>query len=110
MKLFKCTVCGYTYEAEEAQETCLKCGAPKDKHEELSEEDAKKIYASDETNDLHMELVNLASTISDLCEAGIEINLDPGCVGVFEKAHQMAWNIKQLAKAEMETHMKKGKW
>ncbi len=110
MKLFKCTVCGYTYEAEEALDVCPKCGAPKDKHAELSEEDAKKIYASDETNDLHMELINLASTMVDLCDAGIEINLDPGCLDVFQKAQKMAWEIKQLSKAELAIHMNKGKW
>lgn len=110
MKLFKCTMCGFVYEAEDFLEACPKCGAPKEKHVLLTEEEANKIYSSDETNDLHMELVNLASTIVDLCDAGIEINLDPGCLDVFTKAQKMAWEIKQLAKAELQTHMTKGKW
>lgn len=110
MKLFKCTVCGFIYEAEEALEACPKCGAPKDKHEVLSEEDAAKVYNSDETNDIHMELINLAAAMVGLCEAGIEINLDPGCVDVFEKTMKHAWEIKGLCKAELQGHMKKGKW
>jgi len=77
MKLFRCEVCGYVYEAEEAIEVCPKCGAPKEKHVALSEEDANKIYSSDETNDIHMELINLAGAMVELAERGIEIDLDP---------------------------------
>lgn len=109
-KLFRCTVCGFIHEGLEAPEKCAKCGAPKEKFTELSEEDAKKIYVSDRTNDIHMELVLLASTIADLCAEGIELDLDPACVADFEKARDEAWTIKQRAKAEMETHMKRGKW
>jgi rubredoxin len=110
MKLFKCTVCGYVYEADEALEVCPKCGAPKEKHIVLTEEEANKIYSSDETNDIHMELINLATAMLDLSEAGIEIDLDPGCVDVFNKTIKMAWEIKSLAKAELQGHMNKGKW
>lgn len=109
-KLFRCTVCGYIHEGLDAPDTCPKCGAPKDKFIELNDEDAKKIYISDRTNDIHMELVLLASTIADLCTEGIELELDPACVADFKKARDEAWIIKQRAKAEMETHMKRGKW
>lgn len=110
MKLFKCTVCGFVYEAEEAIDVCPKCGAPKDKHVQLTEEEASKVYDSDETNDLHMELVNLASAMIELSERGIEIDLDPTCVKVFEKTIAAAWEIKGMAKAELQGHMNKGKW
>jgi rubredoxin len=110
MKLFKCTVCGFIYEAEEALEVCPKCGAPKDKHVALTEEEANLVYNSDETNDIHMELINLAAAMIELSEVGIELNLDPGCVKVFEKTIKAAWEIKGLAKAELQGHMKKGKW
>ncbi len=110
MKLFRCEVCGYVYEAEEAFEVCPKCGAPKEKHVILSEEDAAKIYNSDETNDIHMELVSLAGAMIELSERGIEIDLDPTCVKIFEKTMIAAWDIKAQAKAELQGHMKKGKW
>lgn len=110
MKLFRCEVCGYVYEAEEAIEVCPKCGAPKDKHVALSEEDANKIYSSDETNDLHMELINLAGAMIELAERGIEIDLDPACVKVFKGTIERAWEIKGMAKAELQGHMKKGKY
>lgn len=109
-KLFRCTVCGFVYEADEAPDVCPKCGAPKEKFVLLSDEEADKIYKADRTNDIHMELVTLTARIIDLCEEGIKINLDPPCVKDFIKARDEAWVIKQRAKAEMETHMKKGKW
>lgn len=109
-KLFKCSVCGYVHEGAEAPEKCPKCGAAKDKFVELSGEDAEKIYKSDRTNDIHMELIVLSDKIVKLCREGISINLDPPCVAAFEKAKNEVWVIKLRSKAELEGHMKKGKW
>ena len=109
-KLFRCSVCGYVHEGAEAPDACPKCGAPKEKFTELNSEDAEKIYKSDRTNDIHMELITLAGKIAELCKEGININLDPPCVAAFEKGKNEAWIIKQRSKAELEGHMKKGKW
>jgi rubredoxin len=109
-KLFKCNVCGFISEGEEAPEKCPKCNMGKDKFVELSTEDADKIYKSDRTNDIHMEIVALADKISLLCKEGLNIKLDPNCVGVFEKAKNEAWTIKQRSKAELAGHINGGKW
>ena len=109
-KLFKCTVCGYMHEGEDAPDSCPKCGAPKEKFEELSQEAADKVYASDRTNDIHMEIVALASKIQKLALEGIEINLDPPCVALFKNALDESWVIKQRSKAEIAGHISKGKW
>lgn len=109
-KLWKCSVCGYIHEGEDAPDLCPKCGAPKDKFALLSAEDADKIYKSDRTNDIHMEIINLAMKINELCEEGIKLNLDPPCVASFEKAKKSSWVMKQIAKAELAGHMGKGKW
>jgi|SRR5680860_182525 len=109
-KLFKCGICGYVHEGTEAPGECPKCGAPKDQFVEMKSEDAEKIYKADRTNDIHMELIILASKMDELCKEGIIINLDPPCVDVFEKAKNEAWVIKQRSKAELEGHMKRGKW
>lgn len=110
MKLWKCNVCGFIYEGESAPNTCIKCGVGADKFDLMNEEDAQKIYRSDKTNDLHMEMIHLAMQMSKLAQTGIEDNLDPGCVKVFELAKNYAWEIKQLAKAELTGHMNKGKF
>ena len=108
--LWKCTVCGYIHEGDAAPEACPKCGAPAEKFTSLSEEEAKKVFASDRTNDIHMEIIQLAMKIKDLAKEGIDLNLDPPCVSVFEKAKDEAWVIKQRSKAELAGHMGKGKW
>ena len=108
--LWKCSVCGFMHEGAEAPEACPKCGAPKDKFAPLTEEDAKKVYASDRTNDIHMQIAQLAMQIAELAKEGIELNLDPPCVGVFTKARDEAWVLKQRSKAELAGHMGKGKW
>jgi predicted nucleic acid-binding Zn-ribbon protein len=108
--LWKCSVCGYLHEGAEAPETCPKCGAPKIKFAALSEEEAKKIYMSDRTNDIHMKIVDLAMKIYKLADEGIEIDLDPPCVALFEKAKDEAWVLKQRSKAELAGHMSRGKF
>ena len=65
---------------------------------ELDKEAADKVYASDRTNDIHMEIVALASKIQKLALEGIEINLDPPCVALFKNAVDEAWVIKQRSK------------
>jgi len=108
--LWVCSVCGYVHEGEQGPEICPKCGVPRESFELLSEDAARKIYDSDRTNDIHMEIVKLAMKIKDLAKEGVELNLDQGCVSVFQKAHDEAWIIKQRSKAEIETHVGKGKW
>lgn len=110
MKLFKCTVCNYTYEAENASDKCPLCGAPKEKMPEVSQEQTDKIFDADITNDIHMEIIDLAARITELCEEGIEIDLDPMCVKIFDKSKNFAWDIKQMSKAEIENHTIKKKW
>ena len=108
--LYKCSVCGYIHEGEEAPERCPKCGVPKEKFVALTEEEAKKVYDSNRTNDIHMSIVKLAMKIEKLAKEGIEINLDPPCVSLFKQARDEAWVIKQRSKAEIAGHVSKGKW
>ncbi len=108
-KLFKCSVCGYIHEGDEAI-ICPKCNAQPDKFIELTQEESEKIYISDRTNDIHAEIISLSMQIADLATEGIEENLDPGCVKLFQQALNEAWVIKQRSKAELESHMKKGKF
>ena len=110
MKKWKCSVCGYIHDGDEAPEKCPKCGAPKEKYELLSEDISEKIERSRFTNDLHMELSLLLLQVEDIADSGIEDDLDPGCVGIFKKAKQCALELRQSIKAEIETHVGKKKW
>ena len=109
-KLFKCTVCGYISEGESAPEKCPKCGAGAEKFEELSSEVAEKIYRSNKTNGIHIEVIALAEKIISLSQEGIEDNLDPKCLAAFTQAKNEAWIIKERSKTELAGHISLGKW
>ncbi len=108
-KLVKCTVCGYVHQGD-APDKCPKCGVSADKFITLTEEQTKKLYDADRTNDIHAEIMSLSMAIADLAIEGIEIDLDPGCTKLFKQALDEAWVIKQRSKAELEGHMKKEKF
>jgi rubredoxin len=108
--IWKCSVCGYLHEGPDAPDICPKCGAPKEMFSAMSAEEAKKVFDSDRTNDIHMEIIRLAMKIRKLTKEGIAINLDPPCVALFKQAHDEAWVIKQRSKAEIAGHVGKGKW
>jgi len=108
--LWKCSVCGFMHEGNEAPDVCPKCGSPKEKYAAMSEEDANKVFASDRTNDIHMAIIRQAMKIEALANEGIKLNLDPPCVAVFQQAHDEAWVMKQRSKAELAGHVARGKW
>jgi rubredoxin len=110
MSLYKCSICNLVLESDEQIEVCPKCGAKKERIVELSEEVQQKIYAADKTNALLASLIALSDQILDVAKQGIDINLDPGCLKAFQHAKNEAYSIRQFAKAEIETHVKKEKF
>jgi rubredoxin len=109
MKKWKC-VCGYVHDGGEAPAYCPKCGAPAEKFTLLDDAAANLVESSRNTNALHCRLVDLARQIERTCKAGIEENLDPGCVDVFKKSLESSYVIMKLAMIEMQNHIAKGKW
>lgn len=110
MAMWRCTVCGFIYDGEGAPDKCPKCGAPGKKFEELAKDAVELIERSRFTNDLHMKLNAFLKKVEWISDLGIEDNLDPGCLAIFEKAKEQATELKQMIKAELQTHVKKGKW
>lgn len=109
-KLFKCSVCGFIHEGDSPFDKCPKCGMGSEKFVELSADDAAKVYKSERTNDIHMEIIDLTNKIIKLSLEGIELKLDPNCVTTFQKATAESYIMKQRSKAEIESHIGKGKW
>jgi len=107
--MFKCKGCGYISD-NEAPDVCPKCGAKKAMFEELSEDASILIEKSRCTNYIHMEIMSLLNSALALAESGIDENLDPGCVKLFKYCEDQSTIIKQMIKAELETHMNKKKW
>ncbi|AVX19442.1 hypothetical protein SAMN02745885_02726 [Carboxydocella sporoproducens DSM 16521] len=108
--MWKCGVCGYIYDGEQAPDNCPKCGAPKEKFSQVPQETVDLILKARRTNDIHMELAGLLDHVLALAEEGIELNLDPPCVGIFTRAKTCAWELRQAIKAEIVGHISKGKW
>jgi len=110
MKLWKCGACGFIHEGDDAPEKCPKCGVPKEQFRELTGEEAELVLKSRRTNDLHMKLFTLLEKIHAISTEGQDLNLDPGCVAIFGQAKDFAAVTRQKIKAELATHMSKGKW
>ena len=109
MKKWKC-VCGYIHDGDEPPARCPKCGAAAEKFAVLADKAAGPVERSRHTNALHCRLVNLARKIERVCKDGIEDNLDPGCVDVFQKSLARSYEMMKLSMTEMQAHIAKGKW
>jgi rubredoxin len=109
-KKWKCGVCGYIHDGGEAPAQCPKCGAKAEQFALLDDSAAGLVERSRRTNALHCRVVDLARQIERACREGIEDNLDPGCVGVFEKSLAHSYELMKLSMTEMQGHIAKGKW
>lgn len=109
MKKWLCP-CGYIHDGETAPANCPKCGAPAEKFKLMEGVAADLVERSRRTNALHCRLVNLGRKMELACKEGIEDNLDPGCVQVFQRSLAHGYEIMKLAMTEIQGHMKKGKW
>ncbi|MGI6366391.1 MAG: rubredoxin-like domain-containing protein [Bacillota bacterium] len=108
--MWKCGVCNFIHEGEGAPDKCPKCGAPKEKFTALEEEKVNLVLRSRLGNTLLMDLDGLLDAVLELAEVGIEDDLDPGCVKLYKECRDFALFARQSLKAEIETHMSKGKW
>lgn len=108
--LWKCSICSLIIKSDKPPEVCTKCGQKAEEYAQLSDVETGKLYSSDRTNDIHAEIISLASRIVALSCEGIEIDLDPSCVTTLTSAKNEAWLIKQRSKAELEDHIRNAKW
>jgi rubredoxin len=109
-KLFKCGGCGYIHEGDSAPDVCPKCGAPKEKFAELTEDQAQLVFRSRKTNLLHSKLLVLLAEAKEIAQVGIADDLDPNCVKCFRDTISAADVLEGKIKAEIAGHVGKGKW
>jgi hypothetical protein len=76
----------------------------------ISEEQVGVIERARKTNQLHIDLLAEVAKIEAIADAGIEDNLDPGCLRTFMKAKEAARLVRQFSVAEVRVHVNKGKW
>ena len=108
--MWKCGNCGYVWDGEEPPEQCPKCGAAREQYTALDEKAVELVDRSRFTNSLHMNLFALFEQVMEIAEDGIDDNLDPNCVKIFQRALDQAEVLQQSIKAELQGHMNKGKW
>jgi hypothetical protein len=108
--VWKCGVCNFIWEGDSPPETCPKCGAAASSYSQLSEEEVKLVERSRLTNALHIELLDILPRLLEIAEEGIEDDLDPRCTTLFKRLQSEARFLTASAKAELEGHVKKGKW
>jgi predicted nucleic acid-binding Zn-ribbon protein len=108
--MWRCGACGYVWDNEEPPDDCPRCGAPKGRFGEMEDRAVELVERSRFTNSLHMNLFALLEQVIDVAEDGIDDNLDPSCVKIFENALAEAETLQQSIKAELQSHMSKGKW
>jgi rubredoxin len=108
--MWECGSCGYIWDGEEPPDRCPKCNAKKERYVKLEDQAMELVERSRYTNSLYMSLYALMEQVADLAEDGVDDNLDPACVKIFKKAVDQAEVLQQSIKAELQGHMKKGKW
>jgi hypothetical protein len=108
--MWRCGACSYLWEGEKPPDKCPKCGAGRAKSVELEPKAQGLVERSRFTNSLHVHLLSLLDQMMDLTEDGIDDNLDPACVKIFQRAFDQAEILQQSIKAELQSHMNKGRW
>ena len=110
MGLFRCGVCGYVHDGDDAPDKCPKCGAPKEQFSEITGSDASLIEKSRRTNEYHIAISGLYAKVARWAQIIKDENLDPDCTAIAERVLKDTHETIQSIKAELEAHMKKGKW
>lgn len=108
--MFRCKVCFYIHEGDEAPEICPKCGAPKEQFETLSESQTLLIARARSSNDLLINTLLALHNLRKLSVEGKNENLDPSCLRLFQRLEECAILFRQMILAEIQSHVMKNKW
>ena len=110
MEMWRCGGCRYIHEGADLPVECPKCGAGRTKLGRLDPDDVQKIERARFTNSLHLQVFSLLEDARDIVDAGIEDELDPTCNKIFEEIGMFAAQMQRKINAELEAHVRKGKW
>ncbi len=108
--MWRCNVCNYVWDADEAPPICPHCEATTAKFGRMSDKAVDEIERSRYANSLLLQLHLLMEQAIEVAEDGIDDNLDPRCAAIFEETLAAAENIQQRVKAEVQAHIGKGRW
>ena len=109
MKKWLCDDCGYIVEADNMPSACQRCKTTKFI---LQEDDKNMANVSLFSREVHgiMKFDSLLNQILDTCDKAAQTNTCAKCTEIFNKAKTDLTAIKQLARAELKSHISKGNW
>ena len=110
MGKYKCGVCGYIHNGDDAPDNCPKCSATKDNFTEITGDDAKLIEKAKLTNEMHMAISSMLRKVQQCAKTIKDENLDPNCVLIADKVLKDTTETMQSIKAEIQAHVNKNKW
>jgi len=103
-------MCGYVHDGKEAPDKCPKCGAPKEQFAKITADAEALLLKSRKTNEMHAAMMSLYQKLAKWAKVVKEEELDPNCVKIADRVLKDSHETIQSIKAELESHMKKGKW
>lgn len=110
MEKFRCKVCLYIHEGDSAPDICPKCGAPKEQFEKIPENISILIDRAKTTNRILMEAYTKLKELSSLTKEGIEDNLDPACLYIFQRINECCKIMENMIISEINIHTQRNKW
>lgn len=110
MKMWRCEVCGYLHEGEEAPDICPKCGAPKEKFELLDEDEAEMMRDALATREKYAQIYDHLEAINTIAQEGIDLNLDEGCNEIFAKTQSDTETMRKTLKEALAGHADECIW
>lgn len=109
MKIYRCKVCFYLHEGEFPPPICPKCGAPKEQFEAMPNDGVELLTRAKKTNKLLTMSLTHLEELKELAKEGINDNLDPGCLNLFQKIDECTSVLRNIIIAELKTHFSKNK-
>ncbi len=108
--LWRCGVCGYVHDGDDAPAKCPKCGAPKEMFSKIGPDEQKLIESSRTTNEMHVAIMGMMKKMQKWAKTIKQENLDPPCVAIADRWLKDTHETIQAIKAELQGHMNKKKW
>ena len=110
MKMWRCDVCGYLHEGDEAPEVCVKCGAPREKFVLLDEEEAEMMHDAVRTREQYQRIFALLTEVLEVAQEGIELDMDEGCNRIFNQTKEEVSGVHQMIKDELAGYAQHCVW
>ncbi len=107
--MYKCSQCSYMHWLDEIPEFCPKCMTA-DTFKTVPASDKDKIEKALYGNELLIEMADTLNKVIDIANDGIKENPDEACTDMYSRIYKSSIEMVQMIKAELENHIKNGRW